>query len=1225
MDAEVLQISDVGSPQHVKRLEGYCQARSGRRIRVTCSSYKEAPPFTDMGDHVNINNDRPVGSKDPREVALVMHAHTRHEMCHQDYTDPVVFREFIKEIERIGREVGLVTAQQIKDIWNALEDGMIEERERTENPRSYQFISALNRIDPRVGGFQITEQDGHTVCPPGYTPVIDGKTLDVEDYLDEDGNPILDKDGNPIRLVIIPKGTRVHAWGKKPLSLTSQAMAAVHASAIPEFEPGELHPTVARALKECQPHIDAAVRGNTADCVTRALKIRDILAKHGIADPETMDPDRQKEISDMVRQALEGMMQMPSAPQVLKQGKGSQGQPQLNPMSPGQTPKMGSGLQVVVQIPMPGPPQPGQEAQPGGQPQPGQQGEGQPQPGPQGEGQSQPGADGQDDSSEAQQGAQPQGGSQSRQGGGGAQQAPKCPVCGMSHAGDHEHHQDQESQAGSDAAGSDGQGEKAGGSEAGSDGSDAGGSESGGSESGSAGSEAGGADSKGGESGDGSGSEAGGSEAGGGTESAGSEAGAGSKDDGGTEGKGDKAGDGAEEAGAAGSEAGGAGSESGGSEAGGDAGSDEQGDESGGSADGAGSEKGGSEAGDGGSEPGSEGAGAGSEKGGSEAGGAGDDGTGSEAGSASSEAGGSDGAGGSEAGGSDGAGGSEAGGSDGAGGSEAGGAEGSEGSGDGSEKGSGSEAGGSDGAGSEGSGDGSEKGSGSEAGGSDGAGSEGSGDGSEKGSGSEGGGAGDDGTGSEAGSAASEVGSGSDGAGGEGSDGSEPGGSDGGSEGSSGQGQSGSGSDAAGSDGQGEKAGGSEAGSDGSDAGGSESGGSEMGASSGGGSQSGGGQPQGLPGSEGQMPSAGEDSSQNQPRSGGQIGAPGGFGGPGGYDPDRIEAAQALPEGQREANDSSGQGHVAKEDLSKLLEEAGKELKGDKVETKRQAHEAETQAARKGRFEGSSWDMPDDSTVIDQKELKAATRSYGGADIAPGSHTYGRQLAQELKNLLAEARRSDTGKRRGRRIDPRRYSSALAGRQDVMENPGIKQDQKARLDVVVDRSYSVHEVRANNVGQQDMTMMFGHMDKESRGKVPTSIYGYDGMAGGRVGHYAYKEAHSQDLSAIPSLLGTGGGGTPTAEAVEFSRARLGRSKEKIKIMAVITDGGANRIPETAAQVQAARAEGITVVGLAFECDPGQMDQQFGKGNWIAINDYKKAPRIVGQLISGAVGRTKRGH
>ena len=136
-----------------------------------------------------------------------------------------------------------------------------------------------------------------------------------------------------------------------------------------------------------------------------------------------------------------------------------------------------------------------------------------------------------------------------------------------------------------------------------------------------------------------------------------------------------------------------------------------------------------------------------------------------------------------------------------------------------------------------------------------------------------------------------------------------------------------------------------------------------------------------------------------------------------------------------------------------------------------------------------------------------------------------------------------------------------------------------------------------------------------KAKIPTSVYGWSGSYGGAE-HYAFKEKHSDDFVGLDGIFGSGGGGTPTAEGIEFSSSRLRKSKAKKKIMVLITDGGANDVQSTRQQVDTARRQGVEVIGMAFGegCDPGMMDEQFGPGHWVPIDKYTEAPKIIGSLI-----------
>ena len=197
----------------------------------------------------------------------------RHEWAHEWKTDPETFRAFSSDLQKLDR----ATAGQLHGIWNSLEDGMIEEQMRSRHPGAFEYISALNRIHPRVGQDYTLEEDKQVPFDGDYTPRdANGKKLKVVD--------------TPLgKMIVIPKGTTVSPWGQAPLSTKDQMRAAILAESVPEFAPGELHPLVQETLDEVRPFIDAAVRGNTADCVANAYKIHKLLLDKGLLlSPEEM-------------------------------------------------------------------------------------------------------------------------------------------------------------------------------------------------------------------------------------------------------------------------------------------------------------------------------------------------------------------------------------------------------------------------------------------------------------------------------------------------------------------------------------------------------------------------------------------------------------------------------------------------------------------------------------------------------------------------------------------------------------------------------------------------------------------------------------------------------------------------------------------------------------------------------------------------------------------------
>mgnify|MGYP002620636929 CR=1 FL=1 len=343
---------DIGSEAHRLRLQSYARARTGRgEITVSLSQFcgrckhdydhhsnaygcsecdcREYLPgggsFTDMKGNITVQTDVPPGGT-PEDRELCIAGLLRHELCHEERTDQATYFKFVEELKRMESEGKEITAAQLKKIHNILEDGMIEERERQEKPSSYSFISALNRLYPRVGGTTPAPEDLRFPAPDGYIPTdADGNELPI----------VTDPDGS--KWVEVKKGTPLSPWGKRPLHPARQIEAALLATAIPEFEPGELHPDVQKALEECMPHIDAALSGNTADCVLRADAILQVLRKHGLMREDLTDEEREA-LEELARKMGEMQAESPDAPA---------DQPQEQPSS------------AMNGVPMPGPPTPG--------------------------------------------------------------------------------------------------------------------------------------------------------------------------------------------------------------------------------------------------------------------------------------------------------------------------------------------------------------------------------------------------------------------------------------------------------------------------------------------------------------------------------------------------------------------------------------------------------------------------------------------------------------------------------------------------------------------------------------------------------------------------------------------------------------------------------------------------------------------------------------------------
>ena len=340
---------DIGSEAHRQRLQAYARARLSRSdISLTLSHFcascrheyeahigsrcqgnsTELQPdscacekyhpgggsFTDMKGNITIQSDVPPdGTLPEREIA--MRGLLRHELCHEMYTDQNTFNVFVEELQKMQKNGQEITAGQLKEIWNILEDGMIEERERFFNPGSYMYISGLNRVYARVGKSTVLDQEMKVPAPEGYTAE------------DAHGNPLTNivEEQDPIsgemrKVLVVPAGTEISPWGEKPLSLEQQARSAILAEAVPEFSPGALHPDVQAALDECQEHIDLGVRGNSADCIARAYEVHRIMRERGLMREDLSDEERQA-----IQELQEAFGQMQSSSPDSGEGEGQGG------------------------------------------------------------------------------------------------------------------------------------------------------------------------------------------------------------------------------------------------------------------------------------------------------------------------------------------------------------------------------------------------------------------------------------------------------------------------------------------------------------------------------------------------------------------------------------------------------------------------------------------------------------------------------------------------------------------------------------------------------------------------------------------------------------------------------------------------------------------------------------------------------------------------------------
>jgi hypothetical protein len=308
-------VKDVGSDSHRRRLEAYLRTRVKDGVlsfngqcescggllpdyagpdEKTCRCDEYIPngiSCTDLDGNIQVQIDAPPeGTVEEREVC--MRGFLDHEICHEVWTSTEAAKAFFKDLKKLSQNQEERKASQLKWIQNVLEDGMIEEREREFNSENFRFISACNYLWPRTGkeSWKVN-QDQYAPLPDGYIPV------------DADGNDLQVVDGK----VFIPAGTELTLWGEKPLDPAQQARVALMTMCFPEHKTGELNPKVAKALEECAPHIDAAVSGNTSDCIARSYEVQRILRDHGLLQDE-MTPEERQQLEQAMKNAQVSMV-----------------------------------------------------------------------------------------------------------------------------------------------------------------------------------------------------------------------------------------------------------------------------------------------------------------------------------------------------------------------------------------------------------------------------------------------------------------------------------------------------------------------------------------------------------------------------------------------------------------------------------------------------------------------------------------------------------------------------------------------------------------------------------------------------------------------------------------------------------------------------------------------------------------------------------------------------
>jgi len=178
---------------------------------------------------------------------------------------------------------------------------------------------------------------------------------------------------------------------------------------------------------------------------------------------------------------------------------------------------------------------------------------------------------------------------------------------------------------------------------------------------------------------------------------------------------------------------------------------------------------------------------------------------------------------------------------------------------------------------------------------------------------------------------------------------------------------------------------------------------------------------------------------------------------------------------------------------------------------------------------------------------------------------------------------------------------------------GAGEQERLECWLLVDRSGSVLFDR-DEPQQITLAWHFASFDSELD---RVGILGFCGF-GDYVNLSEFKTPLKEADRAMLLMPDSGGGGTPTAEAVAYAARMLRASAAEHKLVVAVTDAPANDTAACADAVRAAAADGIRVIGALKPenrhehpgADPNEfMDQQFGS-DWFEVQSYIQAPQAL---------------
>jgi nitric oxide reductase activation protein len=224
-----------------------------------------------------------------------------------------------------------------------------------------------------------------------------------------------------------------------------------------------------------------------------------------------------------------------------------------------------------------------------------------------------------------------------------------------------------------------------------------------------------------------------------------------------------------------------------------------------------------------------------------------------------------------------------------------------------------------------------------------------------------------------------------------------------------------------------------------------------------------------------------------------------------------------------------------------------------------------------------------------------------------------KQIARDLAKQLTAIREQTEQRIRFQkdgRIDRRRFVAAVKGAEDVKTKVTELPATSFAASVAVDLSGSMSTLIQNG-SLFDATMILS--DTFENLDIAHEIRGF----GSDAAHFKSMGDPRFDPDRAAMLAAGDRGGTNMVGTAGLATHALRAREEGNKLFVSLSDGALGDHRESVAILKEARRNGVATFGifLGAGAPQQQMDELYGPGNWVQINDLKEFPVTVGRRIS----------